>query len=127
MVRVWSRPARIVSPRLMSRVQAPAGKLTLPARANGLLSEAGRGVREGSAAAERAERVVVRGAGAERAAGRLGRVPLHLVLGSDRGELAVQDGGAWAVAEPAGGHGGSEVPPGPGRLGARSGGPDGIG
>ncbi len=46
---------------------------------------------------------------AELALGRLGRVPLHLVLRRDRRELAVEDPGVDGVAQPRRGHGRPEV------------------
>src|SRR5581483_9053541 len=55
----------------------------------------------------------------EVAAGRLGGVPLHLVLGRDHVELAVEDRGVGRVAELAGGHRGAEVAAGRGGLRAQ--------
>jgi hypothetical protein len=43
-VSVWSYPARIISPWLRSLVQAPEGRTTLFARANGLFSVAAGGL-----------------------------------------------------------------------------------
>ncbi len=52
----------------------------------------------------------------EVAAGRFRGVPLHLVLRGDHVELPVENRGVRRVAQPAGSHGGTEVPAGRGRL-----------